>query len=249
MKSQIALVILLTTGMWSAFSQGFVNLDFNSAQLSAYGAGPAFVPASDAIPGWTVYLGTNQQTTVLYNSITLGDGNVSIIGTNAPFPYLVSPIPGNNYTVVLEAGPNPSSSSPNSVNASIAQSGLIPATAQSILFTASIPSPLVAGFQVTIAGQVIPVTEISCIDTYYAMYEGNVSAFAGQIAELEFTDLASTESTEGNLNLGAISFSSSPIPEPGTLGLLATGGLLIGWRWRRNFRKVQCESGDPFVTK
>src|ERR1017187_9728955 len=105
MKTQIALVTLLTTGIWSAFSQGFVNLDFNSAQLSDYGAGPTFVPISNAIPGWTGYLGTNQQTTVLYNAISLGLANLSLIGTNNPnYPYL-SPIPGNNYTVWLQAGP------------------------------------------------------------------------------------------------------------------------------------------------
>jgi len=222
----ISLFVLRNTS-----GQEFVNLDFNSAQLSAYGAGPVFVPTSNAIPGWTGYLGTNLQTAVLYNSETAGDGNLSIIGTNSPQSYL-TPIPGNKYTVVLEAGFNPNGSSPYSVNASIAQTGLIPATAESILFTASIPAPSVAGFQVSIAGQVIPVIEISSIDGYYAMYGGNVSAFAGQVAELEFTDLAATESTEGTLELDAISFSASPIPEPSAWSLFSICALCI-WLWAR----------------
>ena len=236
MKSQIALVTLLTTGMWSSFSQDFVNLDFNSAQLSAYGTGPAYVPASNAIPGWTGYLGTDQQGTMLYNSLSSGDGNLSIVGTNQPSFVYAAPIPGNNYTVVLQPGPDRNSSSLESVNASIVQTGLIPANAQSILFTALDFQAL----QVTIAGQVIPIIEIGSIDGGYPRCGGNISAFAGQVAELAFTDLTDgTELSDSEAELAGISFSSSPIPEPGTLGLLASGGLFIGWRWRRSFRKVQ----------
>jgi hypothetical protein len=49
----------------SGFAQGFVNLDFEAANLSAYGAGPAAVPATNAIPGWTAYLGGVPQTDIL----------------------------------------------------------------------------------------------------------------------------------------------------------------------------------------
>jgi hypothetical protein len=209
--------------------QGFVNLDFNSAQLSAYGAGPASVPASNAIPGWTGYLGTNQQTMLVYNDESAGSGNLSIIGTNCPIS-AISPIPGNSYTVVLQPGPVPNSGSPYSVNASIAQTGLVPATALSILFTASTP-PL-PGVQVTIAGQVIPIIKIASINSDYGIYGGDISAFAGHVAQLEFTDFAATEETEGSYYLDAISFSSSPIPEPGTLSLFGICIPLI-WLWAR----------------
>ena len=194
--------------------QGFVNLDFNSAQLSAYGNGPVFVPASDAIPGWTGYLGTDQQSTILYNGTSLWYGNLSIIASNS----LVGdppPIPGYNYTVVLQAGPDRITSPPAYVNASIAQTGLIPPTAQSILFSATDFSAL----QVTIAGQVIPFIEIGSIDGY-PRFGGNISAFAGQVAELEFTDLTGgTEQTSAAVELDGISFSSSPIAEPASLSL------------------------------
>jgi hypothetical protein len=55
--------------MRNASGQGFVNLDFEGANLSDYGAGS--VPAADAIPGWTAYLGGIVQTNINYD-VSLG---------------------------------------------------------------------------------------------------------------------------------------------------------------------------------
>ena len=208
-------------------TQGFVNLDFNSPQLSAYGAGPAFVPAANAIPGWTDHLGTNQQTTVLYNALSGGVGDLAIIGTNCPESF-VSPIPDNNYNVVLQSGPV--SGGEAYFSSAIAQTGLIPLDTESILFEASLPSGV--GWQVTIGGQVIHVSQISSLNSAFAVYGGDVSMFAGQVVRLEFTALASPV-PPNDLDLDAISFSSSPVPEPGVFGLSALGALILVFRNRR----------------
>lgn len=182
------------------------------------------VPISEAIPDWTGYFGTNQETSVLYNGLDIGSVAIALLDTNSPVAGL---IPGNNYTVVLQAGESDS----GFVSASIAQTGLIPSTAESILFEASIR--YAAGWQVTVAGQNVPVTEISTINSDFGVYAGNISAFAGQDAQLEFTALSGSGPTV-NLYLDAISFSTSPIPEPSGLALAALGGLCFAWRrWRK----------------
>ena len=205
----------LFVAVGNGFSQGFLNLGFNSAQLSGYTSGE-YVPATSAIPGWLGYIGTNPQTTVLYNDLTIGEAAIAILGTNSPS---VSPIPGNCYTVVLQASLED--------NASIAQTALIPGTAESIFFTAS--APYSSGWQVSVAGQDISVFQTSALGGNIYVYEGNISAFAGQTDQLQFTALAGGSSPV-NMELDAIQFSSSPVPEPGVMGLCALGGLLLAWR-------------------
>lgn len=217
---KIILVVLIAMLRKNVESQGFVNLDFSSANIPNSTPAGSFVSISSAIPSWTSYLGSVQQTTVLYNSLFIGSAVLAILGTNSP---VGGNIPGNAYTVVLQAGSS-------SLSAAIAQTALIPSTAQSIFFTASLP--YAAGWQVTIAGQNIPVTQISTLGGGYYVYGGNVSAFAGQNQELRFTALFGAGPTV-NLYLDSISFSSSPVPEPSALSLLALGGLLLAWCSRR----------------
>ena len=163
------------------------------------------------------------------NGTVLGGGNLAILASNS----LVGdppPIPGYNYTVVLEPGPDRITSPPAQVSASIAQTGLIPANAQSILFTAQDFAVL----QVTIAGQVIPIVEIGTIDGGYPRCGGNISAFAGQVAELEFTDVSGgTVQTEADAELAGISFSSSPIPEPSEWSLCGICAFMCFWLMKR----------------
>lgn len=51
-----------------ARGQGFVNLDFESANLSGYS--PGSVPATDAIPGWTTLTNGLPQQTIAYNAVS-----------------------------------------------------------------------------------------------------------------------------------------------------------------------------------
>jgi hypothetical protein len=224
--------IIFATALFSftqlALAQSFVNLDFNSAYIPFGTPSGSTVAASDAIPGWTGYLGVNQQTSVLYDTLALGSAEIAILDSNSQVPG----IPGNSYTVVLQAGYG--GTGVGNLSASIAQTASIPSTAKTILFEASLPYS--AGWQVTIAGQNIPVTEISSINSGLGVYAGNVSAYAGQLDTLEFTALSGTGSTV-NLFLDSISFSNSAIPEPSEFALFTAGALSFGfWRWRKSPR-------------
>jgi hypothetical protein len=225
MKIIIITPLLLLIGTLLGFPQVFTNLDFSSANIPSGTPQGSMVPASEAIPGWIGYLGNTQQTSVLYDNLFIGSAAIAILDTNWG-----GVIPGNNFTVALQAG----ASGSGNVSASIAQTGLIPSTARSILFEASLP--YAAGWQVTIAGQNIPVTQISAIDSYNGVYAGDVSAYSGKVANLEFTALSGGGPTV-NLYLDSISFSTSIIPEPSTFGLFALAGLLFSlrrWRSQRN---------------
>lgn len=226
---KIILLITLAGGLTSAGAQGFANLDFQSANIPNSTSSGSFVSITDAIPGWTGYLGTDQQTPVLYNALAIGAANLAILGTNYNYPGLL--IPGNPYTVVLQAGYD---GAPENVSASIAQTALIPTTAESILFTASFP--YAAGWQVTIDGQVVPVSQVGTVSSNYGIYVGDVSVFAGQIEELKFTALSDGVPTV-NLYLGSISFSSTAVPEPSELALGALGAFLFSFRrWGNSLR-------------
>jgi hypothetical protein len=222
MKTKIVTIVLLLTAARFGFSQGFMNLDFNSASIPNGTPANSFVPISSAIPGWTGYLGNNQQTSVLYNSGTIGSAAIDILDANN----LGGVIPGNNYTVVLQAGNDGGNGGAPNATASIAQTAMIPSTAESIVFTASFP--LAAGWQITLKGQPIVVSQIGTVGSYYGVYAGNVSAYAGQVDQLEFTALYGADGAE-NMSLDNIQFSSSPVPEPNSFGLFALGGLFIAF--------------------
>jgi len=57
------------------------------------------------------------------------------------------------------------------------------------------------------------------------IWGADISPFAGQTGTLGFF---------GAGYLDNIQFSSEPIPEPGIVGLIVLGDLLLGWRWQRN---------------
>jgi hypothetical protein len=78
MKIKIILVtaILMFT---RAFSQGFVNLDFESANLTGYSPGNT-IPTANAFPGWVV-----SAECILYGGFSLIGEAISIIDTNSPY--------------------------------------------------------------------------------------------------------------------------------------------------------------------
>jgi hypothetical protein len=64
------------------------------------------------------------------------------------------------------------------------------------------------------------------VDTYLIL-GADISVFGGQTGELRFS---------GGGYFDNIQFSSEPIPEPGALGLLVLGALLLGWQLRRKYK-------------
>jgi len=117
-------IILLLAGRQFGFAQGFENLDFEAANVSAYGAGS--IPATNGIPGWTAYVNGSQVSQILYNTINLDEPAVTIQGTNSSS---LTPIQGN-VSVLLQRGSVYAIGS----SSAIGQTGQIPITAQSITF-------------------------------------------------------------------------------------------------------------------
>jgi hypothetical protein len=184
----------------------------------------------DALPGWGVfYQGvvsanpfTNSQTQIAFNAVTPGIPQVVLLGINAP----VGPSIEGAYNVLLQgySGFLPAGAT-LSASASINQTGAVPATAQSILFKAQ---PGTESLSVSLGGANIPFTTI-LMGPNYTMYGGDISPFANEALELQFT----AEGDGTGWNIDSIEFSSQPIPEPSAFALLAGAlGLLFTCRHR-----------------
>ena len=219
------MTIVLAIGQ-HCHSQGFINLDFESAHVVLDASSPYYpyaVYANTAIPGWTAYYGTTNNPTyvslssISYNDMSLGAANVSLEDTNAIYGPL--PIQGK-YSILLQ-GSIPAAVS----SASIGQTGTIPVTAQSLTFIGYF------GGQVTFNGQPLDYL-VTGSTANYNIYAADISVYAGQTGQLLFTATVNTSALLDN-----IQFSSTPVPEPSVFVLTALGGLLLGCRrWRDRSR-------------
>lgn len=213
----LSLIVGLTSRSLTGWSQGtFVNLDFEAPMLPLT-PDPFFqVPITNALPGWTGYLGASEVDQVVYNTVSLGAAAISLHDHGS----LWSPVQGN-YSVMLQP------SIPGlQTSVAVGQTGQIPSTAMSLSFYGT-PS-----MQVTFAGQPISLVTLSTTSEYFVR-AGDISHFAGQTGELRFLQpVAPLGSVMAWLD--NIQFSAEPVPEPGALGLFALGGLLLVWRlsWR-----------------
>ena len=215
MKGKVAVLIVLLSFARLGFAQGFVNLKFENAIINSNGAPQYEVIASNAIPGWTAYIDGTPQTYILYNAASIDVAAVSIQGASSPY---IKPIQGN-YSVLLQGGTIYSQAG---TNAAIGQTGQIPVNALSLVFWGYFTS-----LGVSFDGQTLSLVTLGSTANYN-IYGADISAFAGQTGPLLFTCPQSNYSLIDN-----IQFSSSPVPEPGELALVAFGALLFGYRrWR-----------------
>lgn len=221
----MAIAINLCAFSRPGFCQNFVNLDFESARIIPLTSGANFPPFSvattNALPGWSVYYGANQQTQVTYNDPAIGSTFVTLWATNG------SQLAGN-YSVLLQGGLSASA-------AIISQTALVPVSAQSLLFYGAANSSTTPVLIVSLGGQNLSFSAIST-GPNYTVYGADISAFAGQTETLAFSALQAT-SGFNNWNIDNIQFSPLPVPEPSTFGLIGLGGLIFGLRrWRKSSR-------------
>ena len=83
-KGVILGILLLIVGR-AGLSQGFVNLDFESAnrQLTDGALFPPYsVATTNALPGWSVFYCSTPQTQVTYNGLAVGSTFVTLWATN-----------------------------------------------------------------------------------------------------------------------------------------------------------------------
>jgi hypothetical protein len=210
-------IIILVVLVWGQLArpQGFVNLDFESPNTPLTPANFQ-VPAADAVPGWSVYTYdlVNPQSSVVYNSLSLGAAAVSIQG-----PGSLESILQGDYSVILQG----STAGPPG-GAAIAQTGQIPQNAKSLVFFEG----YFPGVHVSFGGQAIPLVQLGTTPNY-SILGGDISAYAGQTGELRFTVPA-----DSGAEIDNIQFSVLPVPEPGTLYVMAMGVLFASLRcWRK----------------
>jgi hypothetical protein len=212
-QKAFVLILMLAFGR-VCFSQGFVNLDFESAKVipvvgdSNY---PNAVAITNAVPGWSVFGTMNGN--MLCNLPSIGTTSVILLATNGVIT--------GNYSVQLEGGFS-------FFPATISQTGLVPFSAQSILFAAQQGGTGL--LNVSLGGQDLPLSVVST-GMNYTLYGADVSAFAGQRQELMFS---ASSTGINNWTIDNIQFSATPIPEPGVFGLFALGGTLLGLRrWKK----------------
>ena len=216
--------------------QGFVNLNFEQANIASAPAGytpsDAYDPisAAEALPGWSVYEDGTLCTAIWGEPVALDETSVALVYGS------YSPIQGN-YSVQLSAYAD--APSDLYTNSSISQTGLIPAGTKAIEFLISSPSQagsVPANPIATLDGTPISLSVISQSDGVTTM-GGDISAFAGDVETLTFLCQATTgdgyPANENYFNLDDIQFSTSPVPEPSALGFFALGGLFFACRrWK-----------------
>jgi hypothetical protein len=205
----------LAFAITSAYCQGtFQNLDFESANIPPGTLIGSILPVTNAFPGWAV------TTQVGYDGFSAGGAIMSVIDTNPGGGF--TPLQGQ-YSAMLfggEGGPT-----------TLSQTGTVPVGTQSLrVDLAGTGVPLLI---VSIGGQTIQLAPVATFPNY-TQYGGDIASFAGQVTTLGFTEQPPAGAPPSVLELDDIQFSVSPVPEPATLALFATGAVFLALRRRRN---------------
>jgi hypothetical protein len=185
------------------------------------------------LPGWNASIGGVALTEVLQNNYTLGEASIDIFSPNwnSPDPGIID----GNYTVYLQSGGNPYGG--GSANASIFQTGTIPVGDHSLEFKAWNTPSIDSAFSLSFAGNSLSPVVLSSGQTAsgqtYNVYGADISTYAGQTGELEFTSIVTGAPSWTEFD--DITFSTTTVtPEPNTLALAVMGGLaLAARRWRK----------------
>jgi hypothetical protein len=226
MKTKILITSSVSAAMavLSVHAQGtFQNLDFESATLTA--GPPSFVSVSSALPGWTAYIGTDEQTQVLQNGYSTGEAIIDIFGPNYPAAGMPPFSPGvidGNYSVLLQAGGEPGNSDVKE-GASIAQTGTVPVGSQYLEFDAWLALPY-AQFTVSFDGVNLSPVALGSGPNNSILYGANIAPYAGQAGTLAFTAVYPPLGSSW-VGLDDITFSATPETSP--LVLTGIAGVLF----------------------
>ena len=236
MTSLLFLSIFISCGTANEFR----NLNFEGAKAPLIPDEDGIVPVELALPGWQLCIGDTTEDFVRYNSKWLESPGASIVDDQGLY---ASFILEGRYSALLYSGarltPPPNGWIP--LTASLSQTGTVPVGTRSLRF-----KTLWDGLQVSLGGHPIELIELER-ETTYVVFGGDVSQFAGMEVELRFTarsDIARSAPFRTQALLDAVEFTPEPIPEPGVVGLLVVGGIMLmgaPWRWK----KVSSKSSTP----
>ncbi len=207
------------------FGQGtFQNLNFEGAVVVSTGSGT--IQFGPAFPGWTGYFGSSALTptsSIRYNDPSIGAAALELMDSLYPGFGQFGII--SNHTALLQ-----SDIRAGSVDVSLAQTGVIPVGTMSLRFQALEKNP--NGVVVSLNGQPLLFGAVQDYGNWINGYAADISAWAGQTAELRFTQRGAGL-LSGDLYFDNIIFSPEAVPEPGTWALLALGSAALGCAARR----------------
>jgi len=202
----------------ACFSQGFVNLNFESANISGYSSGSTDVPIGLALPGWSAYninsLGTASFSQVGYNFLSLGAPGLSLIDINADG---LPTLQGNDSVVLFGSLGN---------TIALNQTGFVPNDTESLLLDVYADD----NFEVTLGGHTLNFVPLQNFPNY-TIYGADISTFAGNTETLSL--IAPPTRTPNIVEFDSIIFSPSLVPEPDVLNLCAIGSAVLALcRWK-----------------
>ena len=223
MKAYLSLALFFEVRVLSHAQGSFTNLDFESANLAPVSHG--FELVADALPGWTYFHGDEVQTYISRNGFGSGGQSGATI-----FERAIWPIPlGGRFFLLFTRDFR------DSTPTSIAQAGVVPQGSMSLRFLVALTPWIPGDMAVQLNGTELQL-QVLGFGAYTTLIGADVSAFAGQTAELRFVSNPYRDSGEIQTYLDNIEFSPEPIPEPAASVIFVLAGLWFGWRHSRRRR-------------
>ncbi len=213
MKRTTVILALAAISSISAWGQGFLNLDFESAyNLPGNPGSGTLVSVTNALPGWTVDGGDI--------SVYYASNSFSGAGTSVELKGGALALSGNFSVELFDGG-------------SINQTGLIPDNAESLQFEAAGPEARL--LSITLGGQTLSYSLLS-EGTDYNVYGVNIPVpMDGQTEALTFAN----QQLGAGVLLDNIEFSTMSVPEPAEGAMIGLGTILLGLRFRdRQVRRL-----------
>jgi len=211
------LIFLVASSTLHAVAQNFVNLDFNSPDLSGplvtLEPGSPRTPylgnAAELLRGWTVF-GDGVPLRQIYYQPGIGNSYdpVTVSFTRRASPAAI------NYELIVDSRP------PRMVDLTFHQRGQVPVNASSLSFVSG------GLIEMRINGELVYTSD----PNRTAFPSVAVSRFAGQVVDLDF-HVVQVPGSGALFSFDVIGFTQ--VPEPSTWALFGVGGAVIGWGLRR----------------